>query len=379
MRDYFNTASSVRFIFPIDGDCLNIYDGEMKEGYLAVKAKLEAPANSDIYIDNKKAEYDGQYFTGVVLLKNYCTVIMAENRTDGYKTSITVYKLENGIGKYRISLDDNILFLADLNKNKDVYTSLFDNPYLNVYKKAHDLYGATVHINLFYEYKNDEEDRERFSGEREYFNLSMMTDKYKEEWKENSNWLKLSFHARVDKPDKPYLKIYAECINKDIEMVNQEILRFAGPETLSDVTTLHWGACLEEGVKALRNHDYKGLVGYFDFRESGEIVAGYSYPYELVKHINGRDFWVDTTEDVVFAKADIILNRYQLNDIVPCLEEIYNNKHEAGFMELLIHEQYFYEDYCDYKADFEDIILCASKWMMEHGYQGALMSEVMFK
>lgn len=282
-------------------------------------------------------------------------------------------------GKYRISLDDNILCLADLTRNKNIYTSIFDNPYMKIFKKAHDLYGAKIHMNVFYEYKNDEDDRSRFSGEREYFNLSMMTDKYKEEWKVNSDWLKLSFHSRSEKPDKPYLNVTAECIKEDIELVHREILRFAGPESLSEVTTLHWGACNEEGVRALRSQGYRGLVGFFSVTESGETRVAYCYSYDLVQHLNGRSFWVDTEEDISYGKVDMVLNNYRLDEIVPNLEKIYKEKQESGFIELLMHEQYFYPDYCLYIADFENIILGASKWLTEHGYQGTLMSEVMFK
>ena len=301
---------------------------------------------------------------------------MAENRSEGHQTAITLYKLENNVGKYRLSLDDNILCFADLTKNKDVYTSLFDSPYMNVLKKAHELYGTKVHMNVFYEYKNDEEDRHSFSGERDYFNLSMMTDKYKDEWKANSDWLKLSFHSRAENPDNPYLNVTAEYIKEDIRLVHREILRFAGAESLAEVTTLHWGACNEDGVHALRSAGYRALVGYFSATESGETIVAYCYPYDLVKHINGRDFWVDNKANIVYCKVDMVLNKYQLNEIVPNLEKICRRKQEAGFIELLMHGQYFYSDYRFFSEDFENIILSASRWLTEHGYKSALISEV---
>ncbi|MBQ8310565.1 MAG: hypothetical protein IJX80_06105 [Clostridia bacterium] len=39
---------------------------------------------------------------------------------------------------------------------------------------------------------------------RPYFNLSMRTDKFKEEFHANADWLKLSFHAKSEFPPKPY-------------------------------------------------------------------------------------------------------------------------------------------------------------------------------
>lgn len=91
MRNYFNTTSQVRFVYPIDGDCLNIHDGEMKNGCLEIKVKVQAQAGADIYIDEKKAEFDGEYFTGQVVLRTYRTTIIAENRVDGSQTTIVVY------------------------------------------------------------------------------------------------------------------------------------------------------------------------------------------------------------------------------------------------------------------------------------------------
>ena len=263
MRDYFNSTAPVRFVYPIDGDCMNIYDGVIKDGYLTITVKVAAPADAELYIDEQKASFDGEYFTKEVPLKTYRTTITAKDRKNGTETAIAVYKLEDCVGKYRISMDDNILFLADLTQNQDVYTSLFDNPYLNVYKKAHDLYGAKIHINIYYEHKDEQEDRDAFSGEHPYFNLTMMTDKYKEEWKANSDWLKLSFHARSNFPDAPYKHTTMERIDRDIELVHKEIIRFAGPDSLPPVTTLHWGASNEAGTKVLRNRGYKGLNGYF--------------------------------------------------------------------------------------------------------------------
>jgi len=379
MKDYFNKASDIRFVFPIDGDCLNPADGVMKNGYLTITAKVEAPENADIYIDGKKAVYADRLYTAEVPLYAYRRTITAEDRKTGKSAKIAVYKLNGCMGKYRISLDDNILFLCDLTKNKDVYTSMFDNPYLAVYKKAHDLYGAKVHINIYYEYNDAADDRATFSGEREYFNLTMMTDRYKDEWKANSDWLKLSFHARANTPDSPYLNTSYERISRDIELVHREIRRFAGEEALSSVTTLHWGASNINGVRALRDHGYKGINGYFTLKENGETLVSYFYPQELVKHIDTRDFWVDNEENIVCSKVDAVLNSYRADTIIPVLEKVFADKHRAGFMDLLIHEQYFYSDYRAYLPDYEEIVLNAAKWLSEHGYTGAHLSEVMFE
>ena len=56
---------------------------------------------------------------------------------------------------------------------------MFDHPYLAMYRRLHEEFGLKVQLNLFYR--------------MESFDLSQVSDAYYEEWKENSDWLKLSF------------------------------------------------------------------------------------------------------------------------------------------------------------------------------------------
>lgn len=94
-------------------------------------------------------------------------------------------------------------------------------------------------MNLFYETG----DLSAFSKPRPYFNLSMMTDRFREEWRANSDWLRLSFHSRQEFPGPPYAVPEPEKIAEDCALVHKEIVRFAGEETLSRTTTVHFGAC----------------------------------------------------------------------------------------------------------------------------------------
>jgi len=281
------------------------------------------------------------------------------------------------MGKYRLSSDDNIIFLADINEHKDVYKSVFENPYLAMYKKAHDLYGAKVHLNLFYEF--NDESASHFTGKREYFDLSMMTDKFKDEFIANSDWLKFSFHAKANDPDMPYKNTTYEELSRDIERSHKEIIRFAGKETLSNVLTLHWGESNIAGVRALRHAGYEGITGYFEVKPNGDPLVAYYYPADFVKHVGARDFWKDTDEDIMYGRIDNVLNTIKLEQVVPTLEGIYAEPKRAGFISIMIHEQYFHSDYKAYIPEFEDIVLTACKWLYEHDYKGAFMSETMFK
>ena len=138
----------MRFLFPQNGDCLNKYDGFSTADGLLIYARVDAPADADIYICGKKAEFMGDAWAASVLISDYKTTLSAENRKNGEVCEITLLKFRDPVGKFRLSSDDNILFLQDITKNQDKYTSIFDNPYLALYKKAHDLYGACISISF---------------------------------------------------------------------------------------------------------------------------------------------------------------------------------------------------------------------------------------
>ncbi len=369
MRNYIEHQKSLRFIFPIDGDCLNEYDGQIKDGKLCVKIRLFS--SCDVTVNGQKAEKSGQEYVREVCLDVGKNIIKAENGKD--TEEICVYRLQKAIGFYRLSSDDNIIFLWDINKNKDKYRSIFDNQYLALYKKAHDLYGASVHLNIYYEMPKV---HPKFSKEREYFDLSMMTDKFKKEWQENSDWLKLNFHAKADKPDNPYIDADYSTVYEDCKKVQDEIIRFAGEECLSSETTLHWGKCTPEGVKAMRKLGIKNLAGYFVIVNGRPSVA-YFYPKYLVEYLSRRDFWYDKDCDVLYCKTDRVLNLHTAKEAIELLNILYDHQNgNKGFIELMIHEQYYYDDYASHLYDFEERVLEGCRWAAEKGYKGAFIDEI---
>ena len=136
MRNYFGNDPEFHFQFPLDGDCLNCYDGQETPEGLLITVRVNGRAGSSVAVNEQPAEWNGTCYTCGILLRHYRTTLEAADLNSGEKTSIAVYKLHDPVGKYRLSSDDNILFLQDINDHKDTYQSIFDNPYLAVYKKA---------------------------------------------------------------------------------------------------------------------------------------------------------------------------------------------------------------------------------------------------
>lgn len=111
-------------------------------------------------------------------------------------------------------MDDNVRFLKELTRT-DANT-LFDHPYLQVFQRLHEKLGVKVQLNLFYEDKD--------------FDLSEMTDKYRIEWQKNADWIKLSFHSKLENVN-PYANVGFDEVNADCAAVHKEILRFAGKDS----------------------------------------------------------------------------------------------------------------------------------------------------
>ena len=187
---------NISFLSPIDGDMLCEYDGKVENGSLSTTVRIAAPFGSNILINGVEAKYADKLFYSEVHLKDYENVIEVKDGISGEKQSITVFWLKNFTNKYRLSLDDNIWFLKDVSDNASQYKSIFENSYLALLKEVHETYGTKIHINIYYQ--------------TEGFNLSQMTTKFRNEWRENAGWLRLSFHALQNDPDVPYINAWYE-------------------------------------------------------------------------------------------------------------------------------------------------------------------------
>lgn len=374
MNDGTLNNTSIRFIGFIDGDCVNEFDGAKTANGIKIPITVSAPTGCHLTLNDIPMSENCGTYTAEIELCGYRNTLSVKDLTNNTSASIRLFYLKSAIGKFRVSSDDNILFLYDINEHKDEYKSIFDNPYLAIYKKAHELYGAKVHLNLFYEF--DDAARKNFSSNRPYFNLSMMTDKFKDEFTANSDWLKLAFHSNSEFPDAPYDNASAKKIVEDCIRVHREIIRFAGKDSVSNSTTTHWGSGTLECIRALRSLGYTSFTGYFDVI-NGKGLVSYYVPVEICEHINKRDFWCDTEEDIFYGRIDRVTNLGTLESVMDTVKEVVVDPHRGGFVSIMIHEQYFYSDYFMHLPDFEERILAPCRYLHEHGYVGSHITEAL--
>jgi len=356
------TTQEIRFISPVDGDMLNEFDGKQADNFLTITVKISAPPESRIKVNGIRAKYDGSHFEAEVRLKDYSNFLELTETKTRFSERINVYWLRHYTGGYRFSIDDNIWFLRDITQNKDRYSSIFDNPYLAVIKKVHDTYGTKFHLNIYYQ--------------TDGFNLSQMTSKFRDEWKANADWLGLSFHALANDPDRPYIKAGYEQVKKDCILVKDQIKRFAGEEVMGPETTLHWGEGTVEGCRALRDEGYKVLAGYFNV-DDGQAPVSYYLTAEQRRNLKKRFIWKDNREGIIFARIALVVNTVKLDEIVPYLDNV-RKTYNPRYIDLMIHEQYFYPDYVAYQPDWGEKVMTAVKWAVDNGFIPAFLRESVF-
>jgi len=361
---------SIKIIDPVDGAILNKNDGKQDSDGLEIVVKGVAPYKSKVTVNDVKADtrregcasYD--VFTCHIALRERENHVTAKSMVGNDVTTDSIMVLfdRNSIKRYRFSTDDNILFLKDLALNAPKYVSIFDNDYLAFWREMHEKYGARIHFNIYYQ----------TSG----FNLSQMPDKYKSEWEENSDWMRLTFHALQDEPPSPYVHASYQEALRDFELVTREIVRFAGRSLLSPFTTVHWADASLDACKALRDSGIKGLVGgFFIDPDVGKPFTSYYLNDEMTEYLYGRDYWKDTRTDILFIKHDIVINKIEPDDIAPTLDNIASNPHRSDVMEVIIHEQYFRPELVHYEPDVKWRVIAALEWLTRNGYKSIFYEE----
>ena len=248
------------------------------------------------------------------------------------------------------TVDDNIRFLKEITENR--YISIFEHPYLSLYRRLHETYGLKVQLNLFY----------RADG----FELFQMSDAYCSEWESNADWLKLSFHSDVENI-KPYeFSGYAE-VYRDCKAVNDQILRFASVKNLAKTTTVHYCLATAAGLKALADNQVIGLLGLF----GDESHPRTSYGLDETNAARLRNGATVAKESMAFAAVDIVMNLFSKGEILAKLKAL----SDRDAIRVMIHEQYFYPDYPAYQPDFEEKIDAAFSYLTSLGYESAFFEE----
>ncbi len=359
---------SLEFAFPADCVMLTDAAGTPCADGLEINCIINAAPDLQLLVNGTPAIPGGNQYTAKVLLKNFKNVIAIYNVKTGEREAITVYYLKTAHKKYRFSLDDNIWFIQNIAKNQHIYSSLFEDPYLKLLKTMHDRYETKFHVNIYYECPE-------FGG----FNLTQMPDKYKDEWKANSDWLRLSFHANANLPDKPYIRGTFEQVKFEHDRIVDQILRFAGEEAFAGpVLTVHWGDATVETVRALRSSGIRAMVGSFRYADPAGVTIKYHLNAEQCALMNIYGFWYDKAEDMVFFKygSGASTQHDPLDKLHSGYDQFCKDHPLYTFREFCVHEQYFYPHFERYMPDYYDRFDTAIRWAVERGYKPTFVSDL---
>ncbi len=353
---------SVTIDEPFHGAVLNRRHGEAVPEGLKIVVRGRAPAGRAVTVNGAAAARSGEAFEAPVVLREHETdIVAALGEKDGAaRARARVVWDRHSFPRYRFSIDDNSFFLRDVAQKK--YKSLFDCFYLAGLRELNQKYGARFVLNIYYTTGDD-------------FNLTQFPDRYKGEWEDHADWLRLAFHAWADKPDRPYQDAEPKKLIADLDKVAEQIVRFAGEEVYTPPTVIHWGMTRPTAFKPLYERGVRVLSGYFRKNARGQYDVNYRFDDRTSEYISGHDAWKHFDSGVVFSRVDIVCNNVPVEKTVPLLEPQTKDANTAEIMDLFTHEQYFWPFYKRHVPDHFERLQAAIRFCTEQGYKPVFFHE----
>ena len=346
---------------PFHGAVLNHRHGKQADDGLTIRVTGTNDAGGRVTVNGIPSRQSGNQFEADVPLRDFETDLVAVSQGDGgqHKDVVRVVWDRYSEPRYRFSIDDNSFFLRDIAQKQ--YKSLFDCFYLKMLKDLNEKYGVKFTVNIYYTTGDD-------------FSLPDFSDRYKGEWRDNSDWMKLAFHAYANEPARPYEDAPPEKLIADLDLVNEQIFRFAGEEAYAPPTVIHWGMTRQSALKPLHEHGVRALSGYFRMMR-GKWDVNYRWDDLHSEYMSRHDAWKDFESGIVFSRVDIVCNSVPVDKIVDTLAPQVKDPNTAEIIDLFTHEQYFWPFYRNYLPDHPKRLDVAIRWATENGYKPVFLHE----
>ena len=298
-------------------------------------------------------------------------------------------------------IDDVIWVFRDLTRKRPA--SMWDNPYMATLKRAHDEYGVKTQLNVFYKtcFWYDDDD----------FSLSDMTDAYKKEFEEASDWLKLGFHSKEEWPDYPFINADYGLVDRVFKLTYNEVCRFAGEKSFAKSVVTHWIPMSKEGVQALSDNGIRVTYASYGNKiewNGDQMALPYGHSFRLLHNKKPESgVYQKVTRDLAVANALCSYNHVAEEDyvnIIGKMATVKDKEIDMSYMaaaqavlnlipgEILVdelskythqeylsignHEQYYYPDYYAYQPDYAEKILTMGKVMKEAGFEFMFMEDL---
>ncbi|MFH1969130.1 MAG: hypothetical protein ABIJ53_02300 [Verrucomicrobiota bacterium] len=348
------------------GAILNCEYGRETASGLEIAVKGYADPSDEVRVNNVPCLRARNDFACNVSITKKISEIRAEatNHEGQFIHAIKVVWDKSSFKRYRVFIDDCIFFLTDIHKHG--YKSLFECFFLRRLQEMNRRYGVKFVLNCFY--RNDHEP----------FTLPEFSNRYKSEWLDNAGWLKLSFHAYSEFPDRPYQNASSDKLAGDYDLVRDEIIRFAGAETFCPPIVIHWAMVNPDCLNVLTDRGVRVLSGAFlnartavGQKGGGEtcLDIGYFLDNIRVEYLKNNSLVYDFEKGILFEKGDSCCNLDPADTIVRKLETKYGRGNVNHVIALATHEQYSFPFYANYIPDHFERIEAAVKWCAEHNYR----------
>ena len=346
-----------------DGAVLDRHDGRETADALEVVVKGLASPQATVTVNGIPADRDDRNFSAKIRLTRKINRITAAS-VDAYgerTQTITVIWDKGSFRRYNFFIDDCIFFLRNVAVNR--LPSLFDDHFLRRLREIHGKYGSRFTLNLF------------FHDDHHDFSLTEFPGRYRREFQENSDWLKLSFHAKSEFPDRPYQSADAATLAADFDEVRREVCRFAGPECFIAPMVIHWAMTNPENFPVLTQRGTRCLAGCFinsvsHIGESHRVAVtdiGFHYEQDVARYISSRHRYYDKRYDLLLVDDPVICN---FDDIAK-IRQVFLTlvAEDRDTCNIITHEQYSYPDYSNFIPDHLDRIEEVCKLAHEAGYK----------
>lgn len=378
------------------GAVLNHNHGVETEKALTIPVEGISESGAPVTVNGVPAEMDGRRFSAEIPLTEKFNSVKAEVITPfgNFSQELTAVWDKKSFKRSNFYIDDHSFLFTDLAKDRP--ESAFDHFYLKGLKEINQKYGTKFTLNAFYE------------NAHHGFLLKDMPDIWKSEFQDNADWLKFSFHAYSEFPDRIYAEATAEEFGAHWDMVQNEINRFAGESCYIAPVVIHWAnihpvvareairrgmTCYSGSLRlrvmggpSLADRQKGGNMGQVENRSlsgadkaSGNI--GYKLHYDMIEetgYLKKHHCYYDPLLKLFFFQTNgCCCNLVPLDKIDEKLSAAFASAEKYG-VEIFgnaSHEQYTFPYYPNYLPDHMERMERAARFTYEQGCKSVFFTE----
>ena len=365
-----------------NGEILNYKHGRESATELQIELRGIADPQSRVTVNGQPAVRHDREFVATVALRDKINRVTAAARDKfGERTqTITLVWDKASFKRYAVRIDDNSFFLTDLAGEQPL--RLFDHFYLKELKRLHVRYGSKFILKCFY--RNDHD--------AEKFTLDRLSDRYRGEFEDNSDWLHLAFHAWSEFPDRPYQHCDEKRLAHDYDVTFGELVRIAGKKSCSPPTNVHWAMLPPERFRVLKERGLKILTSsgfmsnriYVDGKveelQAGSCDIGFFYEQDVACHMLEKHCFYDPDHDLFLSRTFFCFNIDTPAEIEAKIRREDSAMAASGcdIIESVGHEQYAFKRYGNFLPDYFERLETSCRIPAELGYRPVFFQDGLF-